>query len=233
MRPVVFVFTSDKYLKSLHGFSYLFNKYWGDDQKVLAFGFSQPEFSLPSNFEYHSIGKQEDYPINKWSNAIISVLQNTDPAQRPIIMLEDYWITRPVNVDVVNAMWVYMRSTVDVLKLDLMTDRLYSQGMTDYGNVGFIDIIKSDPTSAYQMSWMTGLWNPTLLLKYLIPDETPWDVEIYGTPRVAAEPQTLVLGTRQFPVRHILAHRGGDSSKFMLDGLAQADIFELRKMGVI
>lgn len=239
-RPVVYVFTSDKYALALKGFAHLFNKYWDETMNVIVHGFSTPEFDLPSNFHFISYGPQSEYPVNRWSDVLIKALDETSPDQRPIIMLEDYWLTRPVNVDVVNALWVYMRSTDNVLKIDLMTDRLYAQGMADYGNIGFIDIIRSDPQSQYQMSLMTGIWNPQLLLSLSRPGETPWEMEIAGTPRVGAMgDNAMVLGTRQFPVRHILANRGGDPTKFITDGLfpnisglSQPDIIELRNLGI-
>lgn len=234
MGPTVFVFTSDKYLKTLKGFVHLFNKYWDKEQIVQVIGFSEPDYELPDNFHFNSYGSQVDYPVNRWADVLHEVVANLEPNDRPIFMLEDYWLTRPVNIDVIRALWMYMRSTDNVLKMDLCTDRLYAAGMSDYGNIGFIDIIKSDPLSPYQMSLMTGIWNPIILESILRPGESPWDLEIFGTHRAAALGDNgMVLGTRQFPVRYILAHRSGDPTKYLTDGLSQSDMKELREIGVL
>ena len=106
--------------------------------------------------------------------------------------------------------------------------------MTDYNHCGYLDLIRSDPASPYHMSLMCGLWNRELLLRFLIPGESPWQVELEGTPRVAkAANDVLVLGTRNMPLRHILAHRRGNPEELLLDDLDSADVEALRKLEYI
>jgi hypothetical protein len=98
----------------------------------------------------------------------------------------------------------------------------------------YLDLIKSMPGSPYHMSLMAGLWNRDLLKKVLIPDETPWDIEISGTVRVSRyDNDILVLGTRQWPMRHTLAFRGGDHQKLLLHELNSKDVEQLRELGYI
>ena len=228
--PVV-VMTSDKYLPTLRPFAYLFNKYWGATQWVEIVGFAKPEFPLPANFHFVSLGDQVHYPVNKWSDALIDYLALRPEMHHFVLMLEDYWLTRPVNTQAVRMLYDYAVQFRNVLKIDLLTDRLYAANMRDYNHCGYLDLIKSDYQSPYHMSLMTGIWSRDLLLRFLIRGETPWDVEIHGTPRVAAaKDEVLVLGTRQSPVRNILAHRNGDSGKTLLDGLQTCDIDALRAL---
>lgn len=224
----IFVLTSDKYLDALKPFAYLFNKYWGRDQGVIVAGFTPPSFALPDNFAFHSIGKFVDYPVKHWSDSLIDLMDQHSRMNTSIIMLEDYWITRPVDIAAVGMCYRYMEQFGYVLKLCMTGDRLYSAGMRPYGHVGHVDLIISDPDSQYQMSMMAGIWNHDQLRKILIPDETPWEVEIEGTPRVRElKDQMIVLGTRQWPIRHTLALRGGDSSQYLFEELAVEDIREL------
>jgi hypothetical protein len=229
----VFVLTSDKYLHALRPFAWLFNRYWGADQAVLVAGYAAPDFALPANFEFVSLGDQADYPVGKWSDGLIKLLDSVEDEVFGL-MLEDYWLSRPVNRQAVRMLHDYMVQFKYVLKADLMTDRLYAYGASDYGTCGYLDLIRSDPASQYHMSLMTGLWRRDLLRRFLVPDESPWDVELKGTPRVAAAAnEVLVLGTRQAPVRHILAHRRGNPQELLLDGLAAADIEELTRLGLL
>lgn len=229
----VFVLTSDNYLQALRPFAYLFNKYWGEWQQVIVGGFAEPTFDLPKNFTFHSIGNQADYPVNKWSNALIKLLDEYHDGVF-CLMLEDYWLSRPVNREAITMLHDYMLQFQYVLKVDLMTDRLYAYGMSDYGHCGYLDLIRSDPASQYHMSLMTGLWRRDQLLRFLVPDESPWDVELKGTPRVAAAAsEVLVLGTRQAPVRHILAHRRGNPNELLLDGLVASDVDEMTRLGLL
>lgn len=237
----VYVFTSDKYLYTLKSFAHLFNKYWDEDQRVIVGGFTPPDFDLPSNFQFYSIGRMEDYPVDKWSNAIGKFLQHfKDPIF--CFMLEDYWITGPTNDNVVDMLADYMRQFEYVIKVDLVTDRRYAKDAIDYGMVGNVPLVKSHYNSPYHMSLMCGLWNRSHFLKILIPDESPWEVEMRGTTRLAEfEDDLVVIGTKSWngdndrlcPVPHTLALRGGDSSKLMLEELKSEDVEELRELGYI
>lgn len=229
----IFVLTSDHYIGAVRPFVYLFNKYWSDEQEVVVAGFKAPDFDLPPNFHFHSIGNMADYPVNKWSDALIKLLHDyTDDTF--VLFFEDYWLSRPVNVQAVTMLYDYMRQFRNVLKMDLYSDRLYAGGMTDYNHCGYLDLIRSDPASQYHMSLMCGLWNRELMLRFLIPGETPWQVELSGTPRVAAAAdEVMVLGTRNMPLRHILAHRRGNPNELLLDGLDPADVDAMRGLGYI
>lgn len=236
----VICLTSDKYLPAVRPYSYLFNRHWSKEQPVLVAGFTPPDFDLPPNFSFHSIGKFEDYPVGKWSNALIKLLNEIDD-EVVTVMLEDYWISRPVDLRGVRYLSDYARQFGYVLRIDLTTDRLFAHGprypgdIADYGYVGHIDLIRSEPTSQYHMSMMTAIWRRDNLLKVLIPNESPWQVELDGTRRVMTEHahDMLVLGTRQWLVRHQLAFRGGDPGKLNLDGIQQEDVRAMTELGYL
>lgn len=230
----IFCLTSDHYIKAVRPFSWLFNKYWSEEQQVTVAGFKAPDFDLPSNFSFHSLGDMSDYPVDKWSDALIKLLADFPHDDTFVLFLEDYWLTRPVNVDAVQKLHDYMLQFRNVLKMDLCADRLYAAGASDYNHCGYLDLIRSDPASQYHMSLYLGMWNRELLLRFLKRGETPWQVELDGTPRVArAAADVLVLGTRQSPCRITLAHRRGNPQELLLDGLDAVDVATLRLMGYI
>lgn len=86
----VVVLTSDGYVNALRPFAYLFNKYWSKEQEVIVAGYSPLPFKLPSNFHYYSIGRQEDYGVDKWSDGLIDFLEAHPQIEFPILFLEDY-----------------------------------------------------------------------------------------------------------------------------------------------
>lgn len=231
--PIV-VLTSDHYLDALRPFSYLFNKYWGKDQEVHVVGFAEPQFRLPGNFYFFSMGPMSNYPINKWSDALIDYLEARPGLDHFVLLLEDYWPVRPVNRQAIKMLYDYAVQFRNVLKIDLVADRLYAWGMTDYDNCGYLDLVRSDPASQYHMSLMAGIWSRELLLRFLVRGETPWEVELSGTPRVAAAGnEVLVLGTRQWPVRHTLAHRRGNPAELFLNEIKPTDVEEMRALGLL
>lgn len=239
----VIVTTSDKYLHILKPFSHLFNKYWSADQQVLIGGFTPPDFELPGNFSFHSIGKFEDYPIGKWSNGLIDLLDVVDD-EAFVLMLDDYLLKRPVDVLGVRMAYDYARQYGYMLRFDLTWDRLFALGprypdaVPDYGHLGHLDLVRSEPQGEfgqYHMSLMPAVWRRDNLLKVLQPDWSPWDVEIAGT-RYLQEHHAhdlLVLGTRQAPIRIGLGLRGGNPGKLDLDAMRAEDVLEMGKLGIL
>lgn len=236
----VIVMTSDKYLHALRPFAWLFNKYWSPEQEVLIGGFTPPDFELPSNFTFHSIGPFEEYPVGKWTNGLIKLLSEIDDTAFTL-MLEDYWITRGVDRHGVQMCHAYAEQFGYVLRIDLTLDRLFAHGprypadVPDYGQLGHLDLIRSEPTSQYHMSLMTGVWRRDNLLKVLQPDWSPWQVELEGTSRLAAQHahDLLVLGQRQWLVRHTLAYRGGNPIGADLSQIRPEDVEVMKAEGIL
>lgn len=234
MPPPIFVTTSDKYIKALRPFAYLLNKYWVPNPQVIVGGFEPPDFKLPNNFFFQTLGPQERYPLQKWSNGVHKLLTSY-PHDIFILMLEDYWITRPVKTEIVNMLYDYMVQFSYVMRMDLTGDRQFAGDIEDYDVIGEdIDLVKSSPWSPYHMSLMTAIWRKKHFLTIMRPDETPWEMELIGTERLSEmKDQILVLGTKQWPIKHTLAFRGGDSSKLLLDEISEEDQAELRHYGLL
>lgn len=223
--------TCDRYLPALKPMAWLMNKYWKPMPEVLVMGFGLPDFDLPDNWTFTSMGKQEDYPFDKWSNALIELLRAIDD-KVILLMLEDMWPTRPVDTEVLDILYRYMLQFEYVAKMDLCGDRLYAMGMQAYGHVGRLDLVKSMPGSPYHLSLMPGFWNRKHLLSVLIPDESPHQVELQGTMRLSHKQDVIVLGTRQWPLRVCLALRGGDSARLLTDEIGTEDVQEMRSLGL-
>lgn len=213
MSPRVFCITSDKYRWALVPFCYLFNCYWSSLQPVVIAGYTPPTTVLPKNFTFYSIARK-NYPPERWSDGLIQFITAMGD-DHFVLMLEDYWLTRTVDVAGVVACYDYIKDRPEVLRMDLTTDRMYAGEMRDVDSWGHYDIIETPNTSPYQMSTQAGIWNKKRLLEILMPGKSAWEVEIHTSP----PPSMRVLGTRQFPVRYANA---------ILKG--QLDPIELRKI---
>jgi len=234
MIPPIVVFTSDKYLHALRGFMYMFDRHWYEQPEVIVAGFSAPDFPVAGHYTWHSIGKFEDYPVNKWSDAVLDFLDQRPEIERFVLMLEDYWIVRRVNHYAIDILTDYMAEHPEVIKMDLCADRLYALGARDYAVLDWFDLIISDPDSQYLMSLMTGIWNVSALRRVLIRGESPWQVELEGTPRLAAlRGELKVMGTRQWPLRHTLALRDGNPAVYKEDGIPPATLMDLKMRGFL
>ena len=228
----VFLTTADHYLEALKSMAWLMNKYWQPLPEVVVVGFALPDFDLPSNWTFASMGNMSDYPFDKWSNALIEFLNAVDD-EVFLLSLEDMWPIRQVDTEALDILYHYMLQFEYVAKMDLCGDRLYSMGMQPYGHVNRLDLVKSMPGSPYHLSLMPGFWRREHLLRALIPNESPHQVETIGTLRLSHQQNVIVLGSRQWPLRVCLALRGGDSTKLLLDEIDKDDVIALREMGYL
>lgn len=124
----VIVLTSDKYLQAVRPFAHLFNKYWAPDQPVLVAGFSEPRFSLPPNFSFHSIGRFVDYPVHRWSDALLALMGQIDD-EAFVLMLEDYWLIRPVDTRGVRILYDYALQFQNTLRPLFRRENLEAMGI--------------------------------------------------------------------------------------------------------
>jgi hypothetical protein len=183
----------------------LFNTYWSAQQRVFVAGYNPPSFDLPDNFTFISIA-DKDFPAQKWTNGMIHFLEQQFREQLFVWLLEDYWLTRTVDVGGVATLADYVQMHPKVLRLDLTTDRLYNGQMFDVESFGHYDILETPYKSPYQMSLQAGIWRRSHLLRVLVRGRTPWQTEIDTRP-----PRNMrVLGTRQYPVRYLNAFKGED-----------------------
>jgi len=210
--------------------AWLMNKYWPNTPPVEIIGFTPPPFDLPPRWTFHSMGRQEEYPFNKWTNAVIEFVES-QPDQVFCLMLEDMWPIRHVDTEAIQYLVDYMHQFEYVARIDLTGDRLYAGGMRNYGYVNRIDLIWSNPASQYHCSLMAGIWRKRALLDVFRRDWSPHDVELQGSPLLSRMSEWLVLGTRQWPLRHTLAFRSQNASKLLLDEIDGEDIKEMRALG--
>lgn len=232
MKCPLYIMTSDKYIGALQPFAYLLKKYWNPPPTVIVGGFTPPDFPLPENFHFHSLGKFEDYPVNKWSDALMKMLLEL-PHEVFVLMLEDYWLCQPVDVTAVDVACDYMNQFEYVARFDLTADRKFSGYAKPYGKAGGVNLLISDPDSQYHCSLMAALWRRKHLLKVLVAGETPWETELNGTNRLRAlRDHCIVLGTEEPPVKHTLAFRRKQDG-VLLKEIPKEDVDAMTTLGLL
>lgn len=231
--PRVFITTCDKYLDALRPMAHQLNKYWRPSPpECVVMGFTPPTFDLPDNFTFHSVGPQADYPFGKWSDAVIKFLNEVED-EVFVLLLEDMWPLRAIDGRAIDMLAAYMHQFQYVARIDLTTDRLYAHGMREYNCLEWLDLIISMPGSPYHCSLMGGMWNRGHMLNLLKPGWSPHDVELTGTTDLSHNRDVIVLGTRQWPLRHTLALRALDVDKLLLDDMNPTDIEDLKGLGYL
>lgn len=214
----VVVLTSNNYVHCLPGFSYLFNKFWDAGQPVQVVRYDVRPPKMPGNFTNFAIGPQDDYT---WSSGLLKYLTYH---QSPLIllMLEDYFIDKPVDKAAIKRLWKMMQDNPEIAKIDLSNDRL-KVAHSDYDNGR---LILSDENAVYQTSVQAAIWRVDYLKRFLDPLESPWQFERRGTKRVikARKAGTFagkILGCKVPPVSYVNA-KGGEGT--------QADKWDFKKV---
>lgn len=232
--------TSDNKDNILKGFLHQWHKYFNADCEMVICGFTRPSFSFVQ--EFYSIGKFEDYPPHKWSDALKKVLDNVADDVF-MLLLDDYFLIRQTDTRGVKIIYDYMHQFENVIKFDLTSDRLnadpgrYAYNYNGYNVAGHLDLIKSDHGSQYHMSLWGGMWRKDLLMQILVPDETAQQIELNGTHRLAQYgDELLVLGTRQSPLKHANVIQNGVinmSNEVGFPALCEGDRREIEELGFI
>lgn len=232
----IFIKTADKFRWSLRITIHYLEKYWPEHPPVFLCGYEAPDFPLPADYIWHSLGSNADYPAARWSDATLKGLDAFGD-DLLIWLMDDFWLLRPVDDAGVRLLFNLMRENTMLARVDLSTDRLYAAGVIDVGKLGHLDLIANRLPVAYHLSFQAGIWRREALRQYLVPGENPQQTEINGTSRMLAAGAN-VWGTRQAPLRYLIAVQGG---KLALDGgyqkphayLPEAEISELRALGYL
>lgn len=230
-----FVLTSDGHDWLIPGFMHQWKKYL-PEIPVTVVGFTPPKFKLLEGFNFVSIGKFEDYPIKRWSDALINLVTSVVPCAYAGILFEDYWLTRRADYQAIQIAEKFIQETPNTLRFDLCTDRLYCGNFRAFTSIDRIDIIEG-LDSPYQISFQASIWNTDGLLKVVPYGWDPWRCETEGNNVWREKYQNLrVFGTRQWPLSYQIMVANG---KFSRDGnwmypkrqVSDQDFFELQSLG--
>lgn len=220
----VYVFTNDHHLWLLRGFSYLWNEFGGQGSQVVIVGYAQPDFPLPLNFRFLSLGKQQ--PKERWSDSLIEFLGMIGHL-RFVLMLEDYWLTAPIDPLAPNNLVRFVDD--DVLSLDLSGTRASKKQAKTVTAVYGYELVSTPTGTPYQMSFQAAIWNKPNLLKILKAGENPWQAEIEGTKRVNAS-GLRVLGVRPAALKYQPVWRS-QKQKWQLDKIPADKLEHIKRQG--
>jgi len=196
-------------------------------------GFNEPQFKLPRNFDFHSLGTT-NLPANEWSTGLMNYL-SVCHEELIVLMLEDYWLFRPVNIRLVNSLYDRFSGIANgkkVLRIDLTNDRAVRKQKRPYINQYGYDLIYTPPHTPYQMSYQAAIWDVATLFDCLKVNENPWQSEVNGTERLKHKSDIMVLGTENRPLVYKPVYRSKQNA-MKLDKIPQDIISELEERGCL
>jgi hypothetical protein len=200
----ILVLTSNKYVNILPGFAHFMDKFWPDERQpvtVMRYDVRPPK--LPQRYATPAVGKQADF---SWSAGLLAHLSNFH-GSHVLLMLEDYYLTQPVDRELIGKLWEWMIDHPNVAKLDLSGDRLKTP-YTPAEMVHGVQLIESAPDAPFQASLQAAIWRRDFLMDCLVPGETPWEFEKRGTRRIMANAHPRILGTSPALLHYVNAVGG-------------------------
>jgi hypothetical protein len=213
----VYVATCDKYDHLMPGFAYLFNKYWGAEQQVDVLGFRSPPIALPKNFKFHSMQPVE---TKAWTTNLGTFLRTqSDPYFT--FLLDDYWLTQPVDMNRVAVMEDEVKT--GAVKGDLSTNTAYFQHHL-YRN----GLVLATRSAQYRTSTQPCIWSRDFMLDLMVPGLNPWQFELQHNP--AARRGDIVGPTEQIYEFANMYYKGAPAS-YMIDKIKAEDMSTLSAMG--
>lgn len=167
----IIVTTSNAHLHLLKIFCYLFNKFWDRQQQVEIVGYNKPDFKLPDNFTFYSLGIQSDDKRNFTRDLRkYFALQG----QYFIWMMEDSFIRSKVDLEKLEFLYSLVNPTIGRINL---TDEVMKQEYKDYFIKNGILVLQNTQTARYRLSTQPSIWNKDFVLKYMQEDLNPWEFE--------------------------------------------------------
>ena len=181
MIPTIHIPICDETLWILKPYVYLFNKYWGEDYRVVVLGYKEPDFELPTNFKFVSMGESQEGGAEGWSSYLYDYFNSIDD-DHIILTLEDFLPAAPPDVEVLESIVNLMKDSDSVGRFDLTWDLFTNCKHTPSPSLNeSINLCEISKGVMYRVSCQPAIWKRSFLLNILNGTTNPWNFEMYGS----------------------------------------------------
>lgn len=128
--------------------------------------------------------------------------------QHLTVLLEDYWLDRPVDLGLLYHLEGYMRNNSQIVKIDLTNDRVKLEHTAWNDPDAPTPLILSGPETLFQASTQAAIWDRRFLWRFLSEKESAWEYEKRATKRMIEARKRgtfdgLILGCQVPPVSYV------------------------------
>jgi len=218
----IIVPTSDKYIKFLKGFIYMFNKYWPNKAYVTVVGYGPPSFDLPNNFKFVSVGKQSEYGRD-WTTALIPYFKQL-PDEYFMLILEDFY---PLGVDepLLHKAEKHMAEGIEKIHLTNFNRRHFKEEKDADFNIW-------GQEAKYRLSLQPSLIRKDHFLRYLLPGKNIWEYETnFEDPRNDGA-QILVSKEDIVPCSNVVTGGKGGLYPSQISKIKKEDFDVIKSLGL-
>ncbi|MBS1650682.1 MAG: hypothetical protein JSU07_01610 [Bacteroidetes bacterium] len=170
----ILILSCDKYADVWQTFFLFFQKYWSDCPFPVYLG--------TNSIKFEGVKQIFSNKISTWSEELEIILKQI-PEKYVIIILEDYFIYKPVDtnflVEIITTMKNIDAAYTKLGAFPAKYNELWPhQLLKENQKLGFIE-----KGAKYRVCLQTAIWNKNVLLSLLNPDENPWQFEMEASKR--------------------------------------------------
>lgn len=196
----IFIATSNLFLPMLRPFVHLFNKFWSSEQPVIFLGYSKPNFDLPKNFSFVSMGEQRG--INYWSDDVKPIIESIE-TDYFIYTAEDQFLTKEVNFDAFTALLEAAKYENFIAPARIaLTNTVSNQEHELLCKVDSRNIVAATQAANYRASLIWSIWRKDYFLKHLHSNFSPWNFEVNTMSDTKFDNELIIGCDRDFPLGH-------------------------------
>ena len=203
----VYIITANKTMKALQAFSYLFNKFWSDNTQVNVLGYDIPDFNLPGNFNYISLGTQRGK--NYWSDDMKDYFSNHCKDELFILTFEDVLILDTIDKNLLKYATEFCKLNNEKLLRFNLSACLQSRGHNLIKSYDEFDVIEAKQDEIFRLALNISIWNRTQFLNKLVSGETMHDFENPSKPGSKNDGLGVYAFKKKYVVRTGEAYRRG------------------------
>lgn len=162
-------------------FFYLFRRFWGK-RRVTILSDVDPKIPLTRWVETRgTVGADWG---GQFSNSLMAYLENDCRSEFLVILMGDYWITRPVAVHRLRTLAKFMAESPNVIRLQISVGMGAGNDSEVIQRYDGLEI--KDRPEFLRGSLIPGLWSKRLLLQVLEANWSIWHTEIALTQKIKA-----------------------------------------------
>lgn len=163
----------DKYEDTWHSFFIQLVKNWPDFSMPIYLGTETKQFSYPDLDVKCPLSGGIVY--SQWSERLIKLLKFVE-SDYVLFMLDDFWLTTPVDTSVVQRILGYMNKNPKIGFVCLRNEQDTGAEECEYPELR--ESMKNKP---YRITTQAGLWRKDYLIKILKSHESAWNFETRAT----------------------------------------------------
>tara|TARA_R110000824_G_scaffold39834_12_gene120019 strand:- start:1427 stop:2185 length:759 start_codon:yes stop_codon:yes gene_type:complete len=187
-----FISTSNKYTDILQDHAVLYNRFCKIPMTLEVLGFDPPTEPYPSNYEFVSMGKQEDFPNKNWADPIRPVIEGVEENYFGF-WWDDFFPIGEMQEDLLEeAVNLVKDGKAEKVHFFFGSRAQYHSSKTFNENFNVLT-----QTAEYRSALATGIWDKEYFLKNLQPGMTCWDYEVKNFLSTTNDGATILIPKRR------------------------------------